>query len=332
MPWLQRNWFLIGIVLVIVVGVLLPAPIVTLAADGLSTTIIVVILFLITGLKLPTEKIRAGLAAGRLHFFIQLFIFVITPLYFLTAALLFRHVLDGRLLIGIYALAVLPTTVSSCIVFTQSSGGNSVAAIFNAALANAAGIFISPLLLSLMLRGSGSAMPASRLLSTLLNLGTNMLLPIVIGQVVRVWIREWVTAHRQRLSDVSNVLILLIVLFAMARSASNPGFIAYARELPWPFVYLAASHLLLVGIVILAGKLLRLPAADQITALFVAPQKTLALGAPLLSVYFAGQELLGVALLPLVLYHPWQLVVAAGLKSTRYLKRLSALAAGGSDV
>ena len=110
-----------------------------------------------------------------------------------------------------------------------------------------------------------------------------MLIPIVVGQVARIRLKGWVDRAKTHLSTISNTLILLIVLFAMARTAGNQEFTTYLPQLPWPFLYLAVSHIVLVGLTIGLNRLLRLSPADQITALFVAPQKTLALGAPLLS-------------------------------------------------
>ena len=59
-----------------------------------------------------------------------------------------------------------------------------------------------------------------------------------------------------------------------------------------------------------------------VTVLYAAPQKTLAMGAPLLTTYFAGDpETLGLALIPLLFYHPWQLLVAGMLKSSPLVRR-----------
>jgi sodium/bile acid cotransporter 7 len=310
MSWLKKNWFIVGLLVAMAGGFALAERAALLNAGGWTNRIIVFVLFLITGLKLPSDRIKQDLSTPRLHVFLQLFIFVITPLYFLTAVPLFAAALDGQLLVGIFALAVLPTTVSSCIVFTQNAGGNTVAAVFNAALANVAGIFISPLLLSLLLSSSGRALPMSELLDTLQGLAVNMLLPIVVGQLLRLRLRDWATHHSKRLGVASNVLILLIVLFAFARTAANPSFARYAPQLVLPLLYLLASHLVLLALARGGAALLKLDHTDTITALFVAPQKTLALGAPLLTIFFAGQDILGVALLPLVIYHPWQLFVA----------------------
>ena len=310
MTWVRKNWFLLGLVVAMVTGFLLAERGQLLNPGGWTNRVIVIVLFLITGLKLPSDRIKQDLATPRLHVFLQLFIFVLVPLYFLTAIPLFGNAMDGQLLVGIFALAVLPTAVSSCIVFTQSANGNVVASVFNASLANTVGIFLSPVLLSLLLSSSGRALPTSQLLSTLQSLVLNMLVPIVVGQLARIRLREWASRNSKKLGVVSNALILTVVVFAFARTGANPDVATYAPDLIGPFFYLTGSHLLLVALAYLGTRLLKLNRKDTITTLFVAPEKTLALGAPLLTIFFEGQDILGVALLPLVIYHPWQLFVA----------------------
>jgi sodium/bile acid cotransporter 7 len=314
MVWLRKNWFLVGIVVALVTGYLLSGSADRLNPAGWTNRIIVIVLFLITGLTLPSDRIRQDLASPKLHLFVQAVMFVVAPALFLTAIPLFRDTMDGRLLVGILGLAVLPTTVSSCIVFTQSAGGNTVAAVFNSALANTAGIFLSPLLLSLLLSRSGAALPTGQLLVTLRSLALYMLVPIAAGQIGRIWLRERIERHKTKLGIASSTLILMVVVLAFSRTASNPEFRRVFRELPWLFVYLACAHFVLVGFVLGATRLLGFTVRDRITAMFVAPQKTLALGAPLLTIYFSGPEVAGIALLPLIFYHPFQLIAASFLK------------------
>ena len=312
--WLRKNWFFVGLLAAVAGGLAAPQVGTAASGGGLTATVLVVALFFLSGLSLPTEAIRAGLRDVRLHLFLQAFIFVVTPLYFAaTSALLWRGG-DPRILAGIYALAVLPTTVSSCIVFTQLARGNVVATIFNASLANVAGVFLSPLLLSLLLQQSGRALPADELVRVLSSLVLRMLLPVVLGQLARAALREWAQRHGKKIGVFMNASILVIIWFSFARPARDPAFAASLLRL-WPlFVYLALSHLLLLGAAWGAGRALRLDKANTYTVLFVAPQKTLAMGAPLLTTYFATMpDLLGVALLPLIMYHLWQLTVAGFL-------------------
>lgn len=312
--WFAKNWFLLGLLAAVALGLAAPRAGTAASLNGATATALVMVLFFLSGASLPTEAVRAGLRDVRLHLFLQLFIFAAVPLYFAAgAALLWRNA-DPRLVAGIYALAVLPTTVSSCIVFTQLAGGNVVATIFNASLANMAGVFLSPLLLSLLLQQSGRALPADELLRVLVALSVKMLLPVALGQLARARLRETVRRCRRGISVFMNAAIVVIIWFSFSRPALDPAFAASLLRL-WPlFGYLVVSHLLLLGAVWGISRALRLDRANTCTALFVAPQKTLAMGAPLLSTYFAAMpDQLGMALLPLIVYHLWQLTVAGFL-------------------
>jgi sodium/bile acid cotransporter 7 len=83
-----------------------------------------------------------------------------------------------------------------------------------------------------------------------------------------------------------------------------------------PILYIAVSHLIILGLAAMAAHLIGLSREDRISVVFAAPQKTLAMGIPLLTTYFAGrEELLGIAVIPLLFYHPFQLLVAGILKN-----------------
>ena len=114
-----------------------------------------------------------------------------------------------------------------------------------------------------------------------------MLLPVVVGQAARAVLREWAQRHGKKIGVFMNASILVIIWFSFSRPARDPQFAASLLRL-WPlFVYLAISHLLLLGAAWGSGRALRLDKANTYTVLFVAPQKTLAMGAPLLTTYFA---------------------------------------------
>ncbi|MFP4510573.1 MAG: bile acid:sodium symporter family protein [Spirochaetaceae bacterium] len=313
--WMRKNWFLLGLVSALVLGFATPGLGDTLDPGGATTRTIVIALFFIAGFTLPSEQIRRGLTHYRLHLYLQIFVFVVVPLYFFLTARLFTVYLDGILVYGLYALAVLPTTISTCVVFTQATGGNTVGALFNAAFSNIAGIFVSPLLLSLFLAGSTAALPAGEMLGTLHSLVLSMLVPVVAGQVLHVRFRD--VAHRTRtvFSNISNALILVIVYTTISGTADNPEFLGMLSQLPVPFAFLAVTHLLLVAAAFYGARVVGFSRGDQICAMYVGPQKTLAMGVPLLTVYFAGNpDILAVALLPLLFYHPFQLLVAGVLR------------------
>jgi sodium/bile acid cotransporter 7 len=314
---LKRNWFLLGILAALLLGFFFPSAGIALNPGSVTRDVLIVLLFLISGLTLPSESIGRGLKDVRLHLYIQGFIFVAVPAVVLLTTLPLRRAFPAEALIGIFALACLPTTVSSCIVFTQVSGGNVTAAILNASLSNLAGIFLSPLLLSLFLQRAGQPLPPGAAVKILRDLGLMMLAPIAAGQGLRLFLRSFADRHKRRLSVVSNLCILAVLFFAFSVTASNPRFLGNLRGMLWPFLYLGGLHLLLLFLAYAGARALRFPAENRITTLYVAPQKTLAVGVPLLSTYFAyDPALLGVALLPLLFYHPWQLLVAGLVRSS----------------
>lgn len=319
---LRSNWFLLGLLSAVLFGILFPGAGDTLNPAGITTTIIVFALFLSAGFTLPSEKIMQGLANYKLHIYIQFFVFVVIPIYFFLAAPLFANYLDGYLVYGLFALAVLPTTISTGVVFTQTTGGNTAGALFNAAFSNVVGIFLSPLLLSLFLVGSEIALPTEEIIDILGNLTYTMLLPIVLGQATRRKIPHIATRMKRQLSNGSNALILTVVFLTISATAADPMFLSRLTQLGLPFLFLAVSHIIFSISAYYGATLIGMNMPDRICVLFMAPQKTLAVGVPLLSVYFAGRpEILAMALLPLLFYHPFQLLFAGILRTLPAFKR-----------
>ncbi len=322
MRFLKSNWFLLGILTALVLGFLLPGAAPVLNPRSITRTTLIVALFLISGVNLPTEAIGRGLKDYPLHIFTQLFIFAVTPAYFVLTTLALKRWLGGDVQVGIFALACLPTTISSCIIFTQISGGNVVGTMFNASLANAAGIFLSPLLLSLLLSSTQRPLLLSEAAQIFRDLALMMLLPIVVGQLVRRLAGAPAARPKRVLSVLASVFMLFIIFFSFAKSAAEPRFLGTLRGMLLPFGYLAVSFLMLLGLAYLGARLLGFSRENVISVLYTAPQKTLALGIPLLTTYFASApELLTVAILPLLFYHPWQLLISGFIRSSRLVRR-----------
>ena len=306
----------------IILGSLFPVLGPRLNPGHITTTGLVIVMFFLSGLSLPTETLKEGMKDIRLHIFVQVFIFIICPLYFFLTAFPFKDVMDGRLIVGIYALACLPTTVSSCIVFTQLSEGNTIGTVFNASLSNLAGIFISPLLLTLFLKGSGKPIPMEELVQIFQSLVLKMLIPFAAGQGLHIAFKAFAFKHKKKFGVISSCCVLFIIFFGVARSMGDEFFRTYGKQLIIPFIYLAVSHLILLFLTYLGARFINLSQANIISSLYAAPQKTLAMGIPLLSTYFAGRpEMLGIAILPLLFYHPWQLFIAGLMKDKLMAKR-----------
>jgi sodium/bile acid cotransporter 7 len=316
----RRNWFTIGILAMVGAAFLVPGGS-ALNAGARITNAITIALFLVIGLTLPSESILRDLRGVPLHLFVLGFIFVVNPLYFFLSTRIFARAVEPAFLAGIYALACLPTTISSCIVFTQSAGGNTAGAVFHSALSNILGVFLSPLLLSLLIREAGRGLPVAELAGILTGIGLRMLLPLAVGQIARIPLRAWAARRTGMFAILSNVLILILIYLAAASAASAPQLgPTLARNGPL-FLYLVVSAPLIVFLAWGGARLARLGRRDVITAVFTGSQKTMAMGIPLITAYLSSRpDILAVAVLPIIFYHPVQLMVS-GIARSLFLRR-----------
>lgn len=310
---LKKQWFLFGIFAAFFLGALLPHA-AKLNQNGLATTFAVCIIFFNTGLLLPSESILKGILNYRVHLFSQIYIFIINPLLFFLFVYIFENSLSEMLIIGIFGLAVLPTTISSCTVLTQSSNGDVSATMFNASLSNLLGILLSPLLLSFLLNTTNQSSPID-LGTVMFSLSTKMIIPVFFGQVLRRFIKAWVKTRKVYFSNCNNFLILSIIFFSFAKTAPQDGL--YSSLSPLPFILLGILHIVILALVYVNARFFKFQRGSLISVMYVAPQKTLAMGLPLLSTFFVNDNTvsLSIILLPLIFYHAWQLIVAAIIQS-----------------
>jgi sodium/bile acid cotransporter 7 len=141
-----------------------------------------------------------------------------------------------------------------------------------------------------------------------------VLLPLLLGQVTRLAVRTWADARRARLNQGNSLLVLFIVYTAFCGSVQSGVWVRYGWR---PAVLALTGAVVLFGIVcaltVVAVRIAGLPAGDRVAALFCAPQKTLAAGAPMAKLIFATHPGLGLILLPVMFYHPLQLLVSGAL-------------------
>ncbi len=279
---------------------------------GLTTKLAVALIFLIQGLSLPTRQIARSATRLRLHAFCQIAIFVAAPLLMLALLSVSGNWIHPDLKVGFIYLSILPTTISSAIVMTSNSDGDSSAALFSTALSNVLGVFITPLLCGLLIASSTDAFPS--LGSLVLKLSLLVLLPLLVGQAVRPLIRSRADASKKLFKRLSNALIVFIVFAAFCESAKQGIWSTIeTEELAAALGFTTLYLLSLSGLVWLAAPIATRGPAERIAAFFCASQKTLAAGAPMAAVIFAVFEAPGLIILPIMLYHPLQLLLAGAL-------------------
>lgn len=271
----------------------------------------VFLLFLLYGLRLSRREVLAGLGNRRLLFPLVCFVFGVMTLggwAFWHAAGLF---LPPLLAIGFLYLGVLPSTVQSATAYSSLAGGNVASSVVAAALINILGVFVSAPLFALIAGSAAAPFHGDQLIKV----ATMLLLPFAAGQVLQGFVRGWVMEHRQLITRMDRASIAIAVYVAFSGAVAQ-GVWTKVDPVGWLGV-LAGSGLLMAmgyGGAWLLGGLLRLEHGDRISMLFAGAQKSVAMGAPLATVIFPAGDA-GIVILPLIVYHLVQMMVAAPIAS-----------------
>ncbi len=313
--WIQGNWFLLGLAATAFLAWLTP----DIGASGgflrseITTRLGVVLIFFMQGLTLSLAILKKGVMQWRLHIFVQLFIFLLIPVLALLALFFTGSLLAPELKTGFLFLAALPTTIATSIAYTALVQGNVAGAVFNSTLANVSGVFLTPLWLSLWLQTGGETLALARMF---LDIALMLLAPLLAGQLCRPFVWQWADSRKKLFSTLTSLIIIFIVYTAFCNSWQENIWSAHGTQTASAaaagslLLFLAAQTLTLAGI-----KIFGFNRENAMTALFCAPQKTLAAGAPMANVIFASHPALGVILLPLMFYHIIQLFLGGFLIS-----------------
>lgn len=320
------DWFLIGMVGAVVLASIAP----DLARTGGLLRLDVVgnlgifLIFFLHGMGLSTDSLKHGASRWKLHLMVQLSTFALFPLWWLLLNALVGRFIPHDLLLGFFYLAVLPSTVSSSVAMTALARGNVAAAVLNASLSTLLGVVLTPLLASLVFSGAadGQAMDVG---DTMLRVAQMLLLPFVLGQLLRPVVGVWFQRIKPWTTKVDRTVILLLVLSAFSDSVADGLWSQHGLSLMvmtavgvclflFPFLWLSKR----------IAKALHFPVEDEIVAVFCGSKKTLASGVPMAKLLFAGNPAMGVLVLPIMFYHQLQLFVCA-VMAKRYAERGDAL-------
>ncbi|WP_339494279.1 bile acid:sodium symporter family protein [Pseudomonas sp. EA_35y_Pfl1_P108] len=316
-PRFLPDNFTLTLIATVILASLLPASGQTAVAFGWVTNLAIALLFFLHGAKLSRQAIVAGAGHWRLHLLVFSLTFVLFPLLGLALKPLLSPLIGNDLYMGMLYLCALPATVQSAIAFTSLARGNIPAAICSAAASSLFGIFLTPLLVTLLLDVHGDG---GSTVDAILKISVQLLLPFIAGQIARRWIGEWVRRNKSWLKFVDQGSILLVVYGAFSE-AVNEGI---WHQIPlWELGGLVVACCVLLALVLVAsavlGKAFGFNQEDRITILFCGSKKSLATGVPMAQVLFAGATM-GVLILPLMLFHQIQLMVCAAL-AQRYANR-----------
>jgi solute carrier family 10 (sodium/bile acid cotransporter), member 7 len=314
------DGFLLGMISAVVLAWVFPDP----GAQGgflhpeLLNKLGVALLFFLHGLTLSFAALKSGTLRWPLHLIVQLATFVVFPLLGLLLLSAVGRFFDPELRTGIFFLCALPSTVSSSVALTAAARGNVPAAVFNATLSSLLGVFVTPFWLGLVLGANGQGFAVGKVI---LELVEWLLLPLALGQLARPLLGVFAMHHKRRISLVDRGTILLLVYTSFCDSV-KAGIWSHHGVLPLLLTLLISVTMFaaVMSLVELASRAIDLPVADRITAAFCGSKKTLASGVPMARLIFGAHPGLGMILLPLMIYHPLQLLIC-GVLAGRWAQR-----------
>lgn len=309
------DGFMLALLSMILLAWLWPGPGMQDSPLHLSTvsTYAVSVIFFFYGLRLSPEKLKAGLVNWRLHVMVHLSTFVLFPVLALSVRPFFHSGEGQTLWLAIFFLTVLPSTVSSSVVMVSIARGNIPAAIFNASISSLIGVFVTPLWMGLVL--DAGAGPASTghfdLLSVVGKLALQVLLPVFAGILLNKRWGHFAEANKKYIRYFDQSSILLIVYTSFSESFGEHLFDSLGiKEIVFLGIGMLGMFFGIYFLLTFISGLLHFNREDKVTAVFCGSKKSLVQGAVMSKVLFAGPEA-GFMLLPIMLYHALQLIVAS---------------------
>lgn len=291
-----------------------PLGAVYLAPQITATWIAVIFIFVMAGLGLKTSEFTNAFKQFYFNAIVQLYNFgAVSAVVFGFARLLETiGALDKNLADGMIICSCLPMTINMVMVLTKAAGGDEAAAIFNAAFGNMVGVFLSPVLILGYLGVTGDV----DLASVFYKLGLRVVLPICVGQVLQKTSKrvvDFVTKYKKYFKKAQMYTLVFIIYTVFCRTFSSDT-VSSVGDI---FLMILFQFIALCVVMVVAWFLLRILFRNQpelrVMGLFGCTHKTVAMGVPLINAIYDGNPNIGVYTLPLLIWHPMQLVIGSAL-------------------
>ncbi len=283
-------------------------------AAGLRTVseVGIVLIFFLYGLKIGLEPFRQGLKNWRLHVVVQLLSFVVFPLLVL-AFRVFVPDSGQDVWLGFLFLAALPSTVSSSVVMVAMAGGNISSAVFNASISGLIGIVMTPFWMGFFLKNMGLQSDFSDVFTGLI---LTVVVPVIFGLFSRRFLWKYIEPVGQRLVLFDRTILLLLIYLTFVGSFSKEAFeVLGPLHLLLVLVLVCVLFFVVFQIALFLSRKMNFTYADRCVAVFCGSKKSLVHGTVFANILLGNIPEVGLIMLPLLLYHSFQIVVTSGIAS-----------------
>ena len=306
------NGFLLGIFIAIALASIFPD--IGSESSGIPwkplINLGIALVFFFYGVKLDPIQIKAGLSNWKLHLLIQSATFLLFPAL-VWVLMQISPWIEEDFQLGIIYLSALPSTVSASVVMVSIAGGNLPGAIFNASISSLLGVVLTPAWMGVL---AGGVEGEIDFWATLGELAVKVILPVTLGILSHGWLFPKLRTVLPKLKYVDQTVIMVIVFTSFSESFGQKIFSAFAvSSLILIAMTMLGIFILVMIILWILGKMLGFNRKDQITTLFCGSKKSLVHGVVIGKVIFPNPAVLGLVLLPVMLYHIQQLILGSVL-------------------
>lgn len=275
------------------------------------------IVFFLRGLTLAPGQLRAGLANWRLHLAVQGTVFLAFPLVAGAVIRIAGEAMGSAVSAGIFFLAALPAATTSPVAMTALARGNVAGAIVSGTFSMFLGVLVTPLWMDWYLTDSGMALD---LADVFFRMVLVIILPILLGQAMRALLRSAVKEALSGLRWLDQLTLFALVMNSFSDSVHEQVWRDTGVLTLLALVLLCLALVVIVAaLTILVAGYLGLGRGDTVAAIFCGTKKSLGDGVRMADIMFAGSPVIGVVILPVMIFHFLQLLLAALL--ARFLSR-----------
>ncbi len=317
---LPEKWFIIGLFLIPFIAWIWPQGGVHSASDFVNAACIAII-FLLNGMTIRKKTLFLTIRKVRLHTYIQLGCFLLFPVSVRALdRLLIRpfDLLQPAMVHGLFIMSCLPITTSSCVVLTKIAHGDEHSALFNAVLSNFLGIIIAPFALKHFLFPQEHALTLYPW-TIIAQLSLFTLFPTLIGYLICRGTKDGEHCFGKKIFVIGEVLLLYIIYAAFCLTyLRSHKLISPVKQMTILILFLILFHFFILAATYYLGRWGHFSKTERKTMLFTIPQKTVALGIPLIVVVVSSSTTIlpsdsGLYFLPLLIYNNIQMLVAGPL-------------------
>lgn len=296
-----KNWFFIGIAVVVVLAMFFPG-LGLFVKEHKILNIGIFLTFLITGLSLDTRTVLEQLRNVRVLAAALISSLLLIPV--LTAFLAgWAFPNNPDYVVGAVIMAAAPVTVASGTVMTAMALGNVPLSLFICVLCNFGSLLSIPLVLNVLLGAAqGVTLPVGQILVTL---AITVLIPTVLGQILRPWLKEAIVPYKKAFSIFSQCIVLLIIFNAVSSSAGVIGGIG--TSIAGLFAFMTLLHVLILVMNLGIAKAIRLDGPSTSAFTIHTSQKTLTISYVVWAGFFS--HAFPLAMVPGIVYHLVQMIM-----------------------